>query len=110
MTQCQFQFSAVFLFEKSYKGNILGIGWDKNRSSYIYRANTEDREGVEDEQQGGHTLARRSLVLACAWAWCGPPGCLLASPLRLFILRHGKTLSTRAQFHENFRRRRHRQP
>src|SRR4051795_3920809 len=29
MPQCQFQFSAVFVFQKSCTGNILGIAWDK---------------------------------------------------------------------------------
>ena len=92
-----------FWFQKSYTGNILGNGRDKNQKSYICRDNTEDREGVEDTQQGGHTLARRGPGLARAWAWCRPPGCLSASPLRLFILRHGKTLSTRSEIHEKFR-------
>ena len=103
-------FFCCFWFQKSYIENILRIGRDKNQRSYINRAKTEDREGVEEGQQGGHTHPRRSLGLASVWAWCGPPGCLPASPLRLFILRHGKTLSTRAQFHEKFRRRCHRQP
>src|SRR3954468_12273821 len=29
MPQCQFLFSAVFVFQKSCTGNILGIAWDK---------------------------------------------------------------------------------
>ena len=100
----------LFLVSESYTGNILGIGRDKNRSSYFYRAETEDREGVEDEQQGGHTLAKHGLGLARAWVWCGPPGRPTTSPLRLFNHRLGKTLSTRAQFHEKHRRCRHHQP
>ena len=103
-------FSAVFVFQKSYTGNILVIGRDKSRRSYIYSANTKDREGVEDTQQGGHTLARRGLGLARAWALCGPPGRPPTSHLRLFIPRHGKTLSTRAQFHEKHRRHRNLEP
>ena len=99
-----------FWFQKSYTGNILGIGRDKSRRSYIYRANTEDREGVKDTQQGGHTHPRHGLGLARAWAWCGPPGRPPTSPLRLFIPRHGKTLSTRAQFHEKHRRPRNLEP
>ena len=68
------------------------------------------REGNKVEQQGDLTHPRCGLGLAHAWVWWGPPGRLPASPLRLFIPRHGKTLSTRAQFHEKHRRRRHRQP
>jgi hypothetical protein len=30
MPQCQFLFSAVFVFQKSYTGNILGIGRNKS--------------------------------------------------------------------------------
>src|SRR3954466_11744953 len=29
MPQCQFLFSAIFVFQKSCTGNILGIAWDK---------------------------------------------------------------------------------
>src|SRR3954447_16340407 len=29
MLQCQFLFSAIFVFQKSCTGNILGIAWDK---------------------------------------------------------------------------------
>jgi hypothetical protein len=37
-------FSAVFVFQKSYTGNILGIGRNKSKTSYFYRsfAKTED--------------------------------------------------------------------
>ena len=64
MPQCQLLFSAVFWFQKSYIGNILGIGRDKNQSSYFYCAKTEVREGDEVEHHGGHTMPRRGLALA----------------------------------------------
>ena len=99
-----------FWFQKSYTGNILGNGRDKNQKSYICRGNTENRSGDETEQQGDHTTPRRGLALARAWGRWGHPGHRLTPPLRLFNPRHGYTLSTRAQFHENHRRRRHRQP
>jgi hypothetical protein len=40
-------FSAVFLFQKSYTENILGIGRNKSRTSYFYRsfAKTKDETG-----------------------------------------------------------------
>ena len=106
-TQAKTLFPYTTLFRS---GNILGNGRDKNQKSYNCRDNTEDQEGVEDTQQGGHTYARRGLGLARAWAWWGHPGHRLTSPLRLFILHYGKTQNTRAQFHEKHRRRRHRQP
>ena len=66
MPQCQFLFSAVFVFQKSYKGNILRIGQFEDRSSYFYRAEAVDLEGVEEEAQGGNTRPRRGLALARA--------------------------------------------
>ena len=99
-----------FWFQKSYTGNILGNGRDKNQKSYICRGNTENRSENEMEHQGNHTTPRRGLALAHAWGRWGHPGHHLTPPLRLFNPRHGYTLSTRAQFHENHWCRRHRQP
>jgi hypothetical protein len=39
LTRCHsasFLFSAIFVFQKSYTGNILGIGQNKSRASYFY--------------------------------------------------------------------------
>src|SRR3954447_20154567 len=44
-----------FWFQKSYTGNILGIARFEDRSSYFYRAEAADLEGVEEGQQGSHT-------------------------------------------------------
>jgi hypothetical protein len=51
MPQCQFLFSAVFVFQKSYTENIPGIRRNKTRSSYfpIPRHETESKE----ESEGG---------------------------------------------------------
>jgi hypothetical protein len=46
-------FSAVFVFQKSYTGNILGIGRNKSRTSYFYRSFAK----TEDETEGGHRPA-----------------------------------------------------
>src|SRR3954451_12276923 len=49
MPQCQFLFSAVFVFQKSCTGNILGIELDKLPAPYNYERNTvpeNDRRGV----------------------------------------------------------------
>jgi hypothetical protein len=54
-------FSAIFVFQKSYTGNILGIGRNKSRISYFYRsfAKTEDEtEGARG--QAHHRVARPS--------------------------------------------------
>ena len=55
-----------FVFQKSYTANILGIGQFEDRSSYFYRAEAADLEGVEEEAQGRHTWPRRGLALARA--------------------------------------------
>ena len=64
MPQCQFLFSAVFVFQKSYTGNIRGIGQFEDGSFYYYRAEAAYLEGVEEEAQGGHTWPRRGLARA----------------------------------------------
>jgi hypothetical protein len=42
-------FSVVFVFQKSYTGNILGIGRNKSRTSYFYKSFAK----TEDEMEGG---------------------------------------------------------
>jgi hypothetical protein len=51
MPQCQFLFSAVFVFQKSYTGNILEIGQNKFRSSYLLERKTESRGEMELDQE-----------------------------------------------------------
>jgi hypothetical protein len=46
-------FSAYFVFQKSYTGNILGIGRNKSRTSYFYRSFTK----TEDDTEGGQRPA-----------------------------------------------------
>jgi hypothetical protein len=51
MPQYQFLFSAVFVFLKSYKGNILGIGQNESRSSYLPERKTESNGDTEPDQE-----------------------------------------------------------
>jgi hypothetical protein len=39
-------FFAIFVFQKSYTGNILGIGQNKDRNSYFARMKDEDQTGA----------------------------------------------------------------
>jgi hypothetical protein len=64
MPQCQFLFSAVFVFQKSYTGNILGIGRKESQSSYLPDTKMESRGEIESSQEAaspwggvGHPLA-----------------------------------------------------
>jgi hypothetical protein len=43
-------FSAVFVFQKSYTGNILGIGQNKSRSYYFSWRETESKAETEGDQ------------------------------------------------------------
>jgi hypothetical protein len=64
MPQCQFLFSAVFVFQKSYTRNILGIGRNKSQSFYLPDTKTESKAEMEEGQEAaapgggaGHPLA-----------------------------------------------------
>jgi hypothetical protein len=46
-------FYAIFVFQKSYIGNILGIGQNKSRTSYFYQSFMK----TEDETEGGQDPA-----------------------------------------------------
>jgi hypothetical protein len=52
MPQCQFLFSAVFVFQKSYSGNILGIGRNLDRTSYFSNTYTESKGETEATEEG----------------------------------------------------------
>jgi hypothetical protein len=51
MPQCQFLFSAIFVFQKSYIGNILRIGGNKSQSSYLPDMKTESKGETERGQE-----------------------------------------------------------
>jgi hypothetical protein len=86
-----FLFSAVFVFQKSYTGNILGIGRNKSRTSYFSRT----RVGVQSRDRGGlgpgHTLGRRGRSPGRTTRGVSPPVHFLTPPFRLYIPLDGKT-------------------
>jgi hypothetical protein len=55
-------FSAVFVFQKSYIGNILGIGRNQSQSPRILPELPENRRGVGVGPLGTHTPGRRGLA------------------------------------------------
>jgi hypothetical protein len=59
-------FSAVFIFQKSYIGNILGIGRNKSQTSRYFTELPEHRRGEGAGPEGGHTTGQRGLGLARA--------------------------------------------
>jgi hypothetical protein len=52
-------FSAVFVFQKNYTGNILGIGRNQSQSPKILHKLPENRRGVGVRPQGALTLGQR---------------------------------------------------
>jgi hypothetical protein len=50
MPQCQFLFSIFFVFQKSYTGNILGIGRNESQTSYFSDMKTESKAETEEGQ------------------------------------------------------------
>jgi hypothetical protein len=83
-------FSAVFVFQKSYTGNILGIERNKSRTSYFSRT----RVGVQSRDRGGpgpgHSLGRRGQALARTTKGWAALVHLLTPPFRLYIPLDGK--------------------
>ena len=102
MPQCQFLFSAIFVFQESCSGNILGIGRNKSRSSYFSVTKTESKGETEKSREAATPpLGAGPPGHACLW--CGPLGRPPTSPFRLYIAFVVKTLRTEASIHEKFR-------
>jgi hypothetical protein len=53
MPQCLFPVFAIFVFQKSYTGNIVGIGQNKSQNSYFSRTVTESKDETEEHQGPG---------------------------------------------------------
>jgi hypothetical protein len=76
-------FSAIFVFQKSYIGNILGIGRNKSQTSYFYRSFTK----TEDEMEGARGQAHHRVARPSTWPRHhmvrpgGPPSDAALSPI-----------------------------
>jgi hypothetical protein len=57
-------FSAVFVFQKSYIGNILRIGQNKFWNSYFFRTKDEDQTGAGEGPGAAHTTGGVTQPLA----------------------------------------------
>jgi hypothetical protein len=60
-------FFAIFVFRKSYTGNILGIGRNESRTSYFYRSFAK----TEDETEGAKGQPHHQGVRPSPWL-CPP--------------------------------------
>jgi hypothetical protein len=85
LTRCHSASSlfSVFVFQKSYIGNILKIGRNKSRSSYFSRHETESKA----ETEGGKRAAHHAMAKATPWprramVWAlGPPPDIALPPI-----------------------------
>jgi hypothetical protein len=100
-------FSVVFVFQKSYTRNILGIGRNKSWSSPIFLT----RDGVQSRDGGGpegsRTIGWRGPPPGHATRWCGPLVHPLPLPFRLYILLDEKTLRAGTLFQKTYCNHRH---
>jgi hypothetical protein len=97
LTRCHsasFLFSAIFVFQKSYTGNILEIGRNKSRTSRNLPKLPEVRRGDGEGPWAGHTVGRcvgrRGPAPGRAPYVCDRPGPPLTLPLRLKTPRREK--------------------
>jgi hypothetical protein len=76
-------FSTIFVFQKFYTGNILGIGRNKSQMSRYFTELPEDRRGDGAETEGGHTIGQRGLGLAAPLVVWAPWSTSDAAPSRI---------------------------
>jgi hypothetical protein len=62
-------FSAVFVFQKSYTGNILGIGQNEDRNSYFARMKDEEQTEAGEGPEGTLTMRGRGPGPGHAHLW-----------------------------------------
>jgi hypothetical protein len=102
MPQCQFLFSAVFVFQKSYTGNILRIGRNERQSSYLPDTKTESKGETEESQEAAAPWGGAAYPLAAPACGVGPsaPSDIALPPIN--SLRHENPKGARTLFHETY--------
>jgi hypothetical protein len=101
MPQCQFLIFVVFVFQKSYIRNILGIGQNKSQNYYF----PDTRRSPKMRRRGTRGRPHHGMAQATpgrAMTRCGPLAHLLTPPFRLYNPLDGKTLRNRSIFHETY--------
>jgi hypothetical protein len=110
MSECQFLFSVVFMFQKSYTGNILGIGQNEAWSSYFPIMKTESKGEMEKGQETATPGGGASPPLAMPLGGVGPcsPSDIVLPPIYFLWGENPKESSLRPP--KVPQRRRHRRP
>jgi hypothetical protein len=94
MPQCQFPVFAVFVFQKSYTGNILGIGRNKSQSSYFSRHETKSEDKKEGHRRAAAPWHGVGHPLAAPWPGVGPWPTSWRRPFAYIIPSTGKPKGT----------------
>jgi hypothetical protein len=74
MPQCQFLFSAIFLFQVFTEENILGVGRNKSQSAYLSDMKTESKGEMETSQEPATPGGGATQPLAAPPHGVGPSG------------------------------------
>jgi hypothetical protein len=72
MPQCKFLFSAVFVFQKSYTGNILEIGRNKSQSSDLSDMKTDSKGETKQAQEAAAPWGGAAYPMAAPGPGVGP--------------------------------------
>jgi hypothetical protein len=77
-------FSAIFVFQKCYTGNIIGIGRNKSRTSYFYRSFAKTEDETEGGQEPGSPYGGATQPWPCHHMVRpdGPPSDAALSPIK----------------------------
>jgi hypothetical protein len=95
-------FFCCFVFQKSYTGNLLGIGRNEDPNSYFSWTKDEDRKRAGGGPEGRLTMRGRAPLLAAPRGGEAPGG-PLTPPLCLFKASISKTLKESLFFPKQFR-------
>jgi hypothetical protein len=90
MPQCQFPVSTIFVFQKSYTGNILGIGRHKSQNSYFSRSITESKAETKGCQEAAAPWHGAGHPLVTPWLGVGPWSILWRRPSAYIFPSMGK--------------------
>jgi hypothetical protein len=91
MPQCQFPVFAIFVFQKSYTGNILRIGRNKSQNSYFSWHETKSEDETEGHQRATAPWHGTGHPLAAPWPGVGPWPTSWRPPSAYIIPSMGKT-------------------
>jgi hypothetical protein len=72
MPQCQFPIFAIFVFQKSYTRNILGIGRNKSQNSYFSQHETKSEDETDGHQRAAAPWHGAGHPLSAPWLGVGP--------------------------------------